>query len=54
MSEIERKQKALQALSQLDAVVLERLAELSRNKKALGFFKNAIQFAVLKGYLKSM
>lgn len=54
MSDRERKQTALQELAQLDTTILERLAELSRNRRARAFFSNSLQFAMLKGYLNNM
>lgn len=48
---IKTKKEALQVLDKLPDDALKRLAELSTNKKALGYFSNPIQFAVLKGFL---
>lgn len=49
---INTKDDALKVLSELPKKTLIRVAELSTNKKALGYFSNPIQFAVLKGFLK--
>ena len=52
MAQIKTKEEALQVLSDLDEKTLIRVAELSTNKKARGYFSNSIQFALLKGFLK--
>ena len=52
MPQINSKEEALQVLSDLDEKTLIRVAELSTNKKALGYFSNPIQFGLLKGFLK--
>lgn len=49
---INTKDDALKVLNELPEKTLIRVAELSTNKKALGYFSNPIQFAVLKGFLK--
>jgi len=53
MQGIKTKEEALQVLSKLPEKSLIRMAELSTNKKAQGYFSNTIQFAVLKGFLGS-
>ena len=47
-----KKQQALKKLEQLDDQVLERLASLADNKKALSYFTNPLLFNALKGLLK--
>ena len=46
------KQQALEKLATLDEKVLVRLASLSDNKKALGYFSNTILWNALKAFLK--
>ncbi len=46
------KETALKELEKLEPIILERLVELSKSEKAKGFLRNAIQFAILKSYLK--
>lgn len=48
------KQKYLDELSQLDEIVLKRLCELSKEPKALEYFKSVFLFNLLKGYLKKL
>lgn len=45
---------ALETLNELPTEVLGRLAELSQNEKAVGFFKTTFQYAILKGFLNKM
>lgn len=45
---------ALEQLNELPTEVLGRLAELSQNEKAVGFFKTNFQYAILKGFLNKM
>ncbi|TDQ22750.1 hypothetical protein [Tenacibaculum caenipelagi] len=52
MPQIKSKEEALQVLSGLEEKTLIRVAELSTNKKALGYFSNPFQYSVLKGFLK--
>lgn len=47
-----KKQQALKKLEQLDDEVLERLASLVDNKKAVSYFTNPLLFNALKGLLK--
>ncbi len=49
---MEEKQKYLNELAKLDTIVLQRLVEVSKSEKALSFFTNVFQFAVLKSFLK--
>ncbi|WP_271406979.1 hypothetical protein [Tenacibaculum soleae] len=51
MANINNKKEAITQLESLPETTLMRLAELSTNKKALSYFSNPIQFAVLKGFL---
>lgn len=46
------KQQALKKLELLDDKVLERLASLADNKKALSYFTNPILWNALKAFLK--
>ncbi|WP_423899432.1 hypothetical protein [Capnocytophaga leadbetteri] len=46
------KQQALKKLEQLEDKVLERLASLVDNKKALSYFTNPILWNTLKAFLK--
>lgn len=50
--ELAEKKDALDQLSNLDAKVLKRIAELSSNPKALKYFQNSLLFASVKGFLK--
>jgi len=43
--------EALQQLNELPTEVLTRLVELSKSKKALGFFSTKAGFATIKAYL---
>ncbi|WP_233898132.1 hypothetical protein [Tenacibaculum piscium] len=52
MAKIKSKKEALDKLNNLSDNVVIRIAELSENKTALGYFENAFQFAILKGFLK--
>lgn len=52
MPQFKTKEEAIKQLEDLPDDVVKRLAELSTNKKALGYFSNPIQFAVVKGFLK--
>ncbi len=46
------RQEAIKKLEELDDDILIRLAELSENEKALGFFKNHIKYGALLSFLK--
>lgn len=46
------KKEALKKLEKLPEKVLVRIAELSANKKAIGYFSNPLQFGILKSFLK--
>ncbi|MFV9549663.1 hypothetical protein [Algibacter sp. PT7-4] len=46
-----KRHEAFSELNNLDTVVLTRLAELSKSKKAIGYFKTALMFNVVKKYL---
>jgi len=46
-----KRHEAFSELNNLDTVVLERLAQLSKSKKAIGYFKTALMFAVVKKHL---
>lgn len=52
MANIKDKKEALKIIEALPEEVVKRLAELSTNKKAIGYFSNPIKFALVKGFLK--
>ena len=49
---IKSKDQALEKLGKLPDSVLFRIAELSENPRALGYFESGFQFAILKSFLK--
>lgn len=51
-NDVEERHKALEQLNELPTVVLQRLAEVSKSKKAQGYFTNNILFATVKSFLK--
>ena len=51
MKKLQTKEEALQVLENLPEKVLLRLAELSSNEKAQGYFSCPIKFGAVKGFL---
>jgi len=43
--------EAFSALNELETGVLTRLAELSKSPKAVSYFKTAMMFNIVKGFL---
>lgn len=49
---VKTKKQAIEQLSQLPEKTLIRVAEISKNPKALGYFSNPMQFEMLKAFLR--